>query len=273
MNLINHHVHTTGSDGKLSPEDTAKLAIEKQLSFICFTDHYPYPKGLDKWSEGFHSEEYYKEVLKTIDKFKDKIEISHGAEIGWLPSHKEWIESEIKKRKYDYILGSIHHVKNTERDAINSSEEEFNKLIQHYGGIKELIKEYYNQLRLMANSGIFDCIAHFDLVKIWNKNSKYFSENEDWYKEEIIKTLNEIKKFKIAIEINTSGERKSGENHPSFWILKKANELGISITIGSDSHSPEQITHGLEKAIEIAKKAGYDYILKFKNRTPIKIKI
>ena len=68
------------------------------------------------------------------------------------------------------------------------------------------------------------------------------------------------------IEINTSGERKSGENHPSLWILKEACKLKIPITIGADSHYPEQIDYGIEKAIATAKKAGYTTILKFINR-------
>ena len=271
-NLINHHVHTTGSDGKLSPEDTIKLAIEKKLSFICFTDHYPCPEGFDEWFLDFHSEEYYKKVLKLKEEFKDKIDISFGAEINWIMNYEEWIKTEIKKREYDYILGAVHHLGKYNL-AINSSEEKWNRLIKEFGSVQELNKEYYYQIRLMVESGIFDCVAHFDLVKVWNKNSKYFSEDEEEYKKQVLEVLNKIKKSGICVEINTSGERKSGENHPSFWILEQANKMDIPITIGSDSHSPEQIDYGLEKAIELAKKAGYKSILKFKNRKAIEIRI
>lgn len=274
MKLINHHVHTTGSDGKLSPEDTAKLAIEKGLSFICFTDHYPYPKGTDNWSKNFHSEEYYNQVQKTINRLEDKIEISFGAEIGWIPKNKDWIINEVKKRKYDYLLGAVHHLGNTTDYSINASEKNWNETIEAYKGIEELVRKYYSQLRSMIESEIFDGVAHFDLVKIWNENSKYFSENEKWYKQEVIKTLEIIKKTGICIEINTSGVRKkSKEIHPSFWILLESKKRYIPITIGSDSHYPEEIDNGLEKAIELAKKAGYDYILKFKSRTPNKVEI
>ena len=58
--LINHHVHTTGSDGKLSPEETIKLAIDLGLKFICFTDHYINPPYISADTRDFHSEEYYK---------------------------------------------------------------------------------------------------------------------------------------------------------------------------------------------------------------------
>ena len=270
--LINHHVHTTGSDGKLSPEETIKLAIEKKLTFICFTDHYPFPPNFKEWGRDFHSEEYYKEIKKTIEKYKDKIEISFGAEFNWVPDYVEWTKKEIKKREYDFILGSVHTIENNNK-TINGSENTWKKLIEDYRGIKNLVKEFYYQTRLMADSELFDCVAHFDLIKIQNKNSKYFNENDDWYKKEVLKTLNRIKKTKIAIEINTSGERKSGEDHPSFWILQEMKKRNIPITIGSDSHSPEQIDYRLKEAIQSAKKAGYTSIVKFKNRKAISIPI
>lgn len=74
--LINHHVHSTGSDGKLSPEEVIKFAISKKLNFICFTDHYPYPPDHLEWGKDFHSEKYYNQIKELIEKYKDKIEIS-----------------------------------------------------------------------------------------------------------------------------------------------------------------------------------------------------
>lgn len=273
--LINHHVHSTGSDGKLSPEQTIKLAIKKNLNFMCFTDHYPYPADVDDWGKDFHSEEYYKQIQKLIKKYKDKIEISFGGEFDWIETHSEYTKKEINKRKYDFILCSIHKIKIKNKYlTINNSEEIWNKILIEIKGVKNLIKEYYKQLRLAAKSRLFDCIAHFDLIKIYNENSKYFNENEKWYKEEVLKTLDSIKNNNLCIEINTSGiRRKCKEQYPSFWILKIANKMNIPITISSDSHYPEDIDKDLLHAINLAKKAGYSSIIKFKNRKPIKISI
>lgn len=271
--LINHHVHTTGSDGKLSPEDTIKLAIENGLTFICFTDHYPYPPWIDdKVGKDFHSNEYYKEIEK-VKNFKDKIEFSFGAEIEWFPENEAWIKSEIKKRRFDYVLGAIHHI-GKEREWGIGSEEDFNNAIKKFGNIKGVIKNYYERVRSMVKSNIFDCIAHFDYIKIWNFDSQYFSQEDDWYKKEVLKTLDEVEKSKICIEINTSGwRRKCKEQYPSLWILKEMKKRDIPITIGSDSHYKENIIENLEKAIVIAKQAGYTSIVKFKERKMIEVKI
>jgi len=81
MELINHHVHSTGSDGELTPEQVIELAIENNLTFICFTDHYPYPPGFREWGIIFHSQDYYENIGKLKQKYKNKIEISFRADL------------------------------------------------------------------------------------------------------------------------------------------------------------------------------------------------
>ena len=165
---------------------------------------------------------------------------------------------------------------NKEYLPINWTEELFLEAIDKSKGIKNLVKEYYKQARLIAQSEAFECIAHFDLIKCWNKDSKYFSDKEDWYKYEVLKTLDEISKSKISIEINTSNWRDfypCEEQCPSLWILQEAKKRNIPITIGSDGHKKEHIGTGLERAIILAKQAGYISILKFKKRKPIQIPI
>lgn len=299
MQLGNFHVHSTGSDGKLSPEETAKLAISKGLNFICFTDHYPYPPGFDdfrnnlkrffprtspqelkeikdRW-RGFCSDEYFKDLEQLKQEFKNKIEVYTGAEFNWIQGYKDWLKKETQKRNYDFALISVHKVLvNENYYPLNWSEDIFNKALKQAGNIKNLIKEYYNQVRKAAQSKIFDCIAHLDLIKCWNKDSKYFSEDSDWYRQEVLKTLDEISKAGIAIEINTSGwtEHNNNENpFPSPWIIAEARKRNILITIGADSHKPEQLDYKLKEAIELAKESGYNHIVKYKNRKPIKIPI
>jgi histidinol-phosphatase (PHP family) len=271
--LINHHVHTTGSDGELSPRETAELAIKKGLSFICFTDHYSCPEGFDKFFYGFHSEEYYREALRVKEEYKGKLEISFGAEFNWVPEHMEWL-----KREYDYTLGSIHHVPTNlpkpGNGLINESEKVWMKLLEEHGGVKNLVREYYHQAALASQSNLFDCIAHFDLVKIWNANYPYFSERDEWYRKKVSEALDQINYTGTCIEINTSAKRKGAEEfHPSFWILEEMCKREIPITISSDSHYESHIDYGLEDAIEIARKAGYTSILKFKERRGTEVKI
>lgn len=274
--FINFRMHSTGSDGKLTPEEVIKQSIKAGIKYLCFTDHYHPPKGMVNFGENFHSEVYVKEVESLKEKYKGKIEIFFGAEFDWIESNKNWTENEIKKKKYDFVLGAVHFLFHKKGRihifSIDYSKEESLEAMKEFEGLENYIKEYYIQLRKMVKSGLFDCVAHLDLIKIFNKDSTFFSEKADWYIKEVLESLNEIKKAGMCIEINTSGLRwPAGEQYPSKWILEEARKRDIPITIGTDGH--EKVSQDLEKAFDLAKEAGYNSILIFKNRKPIKLEL
>ena len=267
--FANFHLHSTGSDGAFSPEHVIKECIKDGLKHICFTDHYPVPPGVREWMKGFHSEEYYLEIQRLIKEYKGKINISFGAEFDWLEDHESWIKDHISKRKYDFIIGSVHLLKSKEGeggyDPFSWTPELLEKLSDEYGGIKQLIHEYYDQVRKMIRSGMYDCVGHLDLIKLLNRDSCFFSEDKEWYRDEVFKTLHEIAKSGMCMEINTSGWTKAQECYPSRWIIEEAKKRNIIITIGSDGHRPP-INKDLDRAFNLAKEVGYDSIAIFKNR-------
>jgi len=267
------HLHSTGSDGKLTPEEVVNNSIKAGVKYMCFTDHYPVSEEVTSWMKGFHSEEYCAEVQRLQKKYSKKIKIAFGAEIDWLENYASWTKKEIGKKKYDFILGSVHFLKlKNGKYRQFYSLDRVNELVKEYGSIKALVHEYYSQLRKMVKSGMFDCIAHMDLIKMFNENSSLFSEEEQWYKEEVLESLEAISSSKMAIEINMSGLKKPVQlQYPSIWILKEANLRGIPITIGSDSHDHGE--RNLHIADKLAKEAGYNSIVIFNKRKMRKIKI
>ncbi len=74
------HLHTTFSDGVLSPGDLAKLCLEKGLEQIAICDHW----GTKKYSNEFQVTDlpaYYENLSRLKATFKDKLEIFIGLEI------------------------------------------------------------------------------------------------------------------------------------------------------------------------------------------------
>ncbi len=277
-NKINFHIHSTGSDGKMTPEEVVKEAIAAGIHYMCFTDHYNQPAHVDPdWNtEEFHSLEYVKEIRRLQKKYQGIIDISFGAEFDWLEKYQNWIKAEIAKKDYDYALGSIHLLWINGRyyslDNGRDGKQEWLDVAGLFGGVKNLVKEYYRQIRLLAKSELYDCVGHLDLVKMYNSKGDLFSEKESWYQEEIKQTLDEIKNANMAIEINTRGLVKvTAVQYPSFWILKEAKKRDIPLTIGTDAHSPNDLNLELEKAYKLAKRAGYKEIVIFKSRKKINI--
>jgi len=271
---LNHHIHSTGSDGKAKPEEIVLEAIRKGFSFICFTDHNK-NEDPNSWGHAFFSEDYVKEVLRLKKEFKDKIQIGFGIEIDWREGGEKNIIKKIKSYPLDFVLGSVHYVRSYDGSdlKINFNKErilqEINKI-----GINSIIRDYYKQIQLLAKSKLVDCIAHLDVFKTFNKNNCLFDESSEFYKEQVLETLKVIKENNVCMEINTSGNiYDCNAMFPSEWILKEAHKLGIPITIGADTHWIERIDDGIKEAYKLAKKVGYKEILIFKNRKPVKIKI
>jgi histidinol-phosphatase (PHP family) len=278
--LINFHIHSTGSDGQLTPEEVVKEALAANIKFMCFTDHYPRPKEYEgKWlTKSFHSEEYKKEIKRVQEIYKSQIDISFGVEMDWFQESQDWIKKEIKRNEFDYVLGSVHKLpaKRTSYsfDFGKNGEHKFAEIIYQFGSIEEMIKIYYTQLRLMIKSGIYDCVGHFDYIKRHNIDSRFFSEDSDFYKKEVLTTLDLLAKSGMAMEINLRGLTKSPKaQYPSLWILKEARKRNIPLTIGSDAYNPGQVGDLLEKGYELAKQAGYSEIVRFKARKRISVSI
>jgi histidinol-phosphatase (PHP family) len=249
MEKENYHTHTTGSDGSLSPEELIKLAIKKHFKVIGITDHYHFPPGFRNWGNEFYSEKHYKELNKLKANYKDKIKIFINVEFDWLKDYKSFLKQAVK-RHYDYKFISIHYLKaKAEYLPIDDSPELFEKIIQAKGNIRRVVKSYYHELRKAIRTGWFDVVSHLDLIKIWNKDKKYFSGEESWYKNEIRKTLNLIKRKNLKLELNMKGLLKPcDEQYPSLSILSQIKSLSIPILVGTDAHNAGELDFALDKA-------------------------
>lgn len=250
---INYHVHTTGSDGKLEPEELVKLAIKKKFGILGITDHYHFPLGFRNWGNNYYSDDHYVKLKKLKKKYSSKIKVLVNVEFDWLEDYKKWIKKEATKQKYDYRFISVHFLKiGKEYFPIDHSQKLFGEMIEKSGGIKKLVKNYYLCLRSAIKANCFDVVAHFDLVKIWNKDGLYFSGDERWYKKEVIETLKLIKKKNMKLDLNSSGLAKPcGEQYPSKWIVGEAKKFGIVLFLGTDMHKVEELETGLKEIEEI----------------------
>jgi histidinol-phosphatase (PHP family) len=70
-----------------------------------------------------------------------------------------------------------------------------------------------------------------------------------------------------AIEISTAGLHKPcAEIYPSLEFLKLARARGVGITFGSDAHQPRHVGRDFDKAVALARAAGYAEFCRFAKR-------
>ena len=105
-------------------------------------------------------------------------------------------------------------------------------------------------------------IGHLDKIKIQNIDNIFFSETDNWYQDEIKKTLDTISKSQSIIEVNTRGiyQKKSTTTYPSPWILELIYQKRIPITISSDAHHHDDLINQFPETSHLLKQIGFKEI-------------
>jgi histidinol-phosphatase (PHP family) len=259
VDLHNHTTlcnHATGTK-----EEYVKEAIKQKIDIFGFSCHAPMDFEKEYRMNLTQSKIYEQEILNLKEKYKDDIKILLAYEVDFM-LNSAYMEKDILKANVDYLIGSVHFL-----DGWGFDNPQYIGNF-HTKNIDKIWEDYFATISLLAKSGHFDIIGHLDLIKIFNYLPK----------KDIIqiakKTMKDIKKANIAIEINSAGFRKPiKEQYPSKELLQLAFELDIPITFGSDAHTISQVGDGYEKAKQIALDIGYTTCLTFEKRDKQSIKI
>ena len=238
IDLHNHTIlcnHATGS-----VDEYVQRAIELGIDEYGFADHAPMnydPKYRMNISQ---KQQYEKWVLDAKEKYKDKIKVLLGYEV-------------------DYLTGSVHFLKN-KSDMWGFDNPEFIGVYKSKD-IDTIWAEYFDAIKSMAKTQLFDIVGHLDLIKVFKflpkKDIRLIAKE----------TLKEIKKSNMVLEINPAGLRKPiCETYPSKQLLELAYEMDINITFGSDAHEIDQVGFKYDEAVALAKEIGYSKCVTFENR-------
>ncbi|HOI31238.1 MAG: histidinol-phosphatase [Bacteroidales bacterium] len=260
----NLHTHTIFSDGKSTPEEVVKSAIDSGLQSLGFSDHAPVP-FLNSFSiaEGELSNYIAKiEQLKT--EFANRIEIMLSLEVDHIPVLMDDFFHQNPDLNLDYTIGSVHLVGADRLENlwfIDGPKREIydDGLQQFFGGdIRMAVKAFYHQTNRMLEQQTPDIIGHLDKIKMHNQN-RFFREDETWYRNLVRETLRLIKEKDVVAELNTRGKYKgrSDSLFPSDWILKEMKTLNIPVIISSDAHQAHEVVLLFDEAVEALKNAGY----------------
>lgn len=207
---------------------------------------------------------YISEIQKLKSAYSDKLQIYASLEIDYIPHLIGPNSSFIREAKLDYTIGSVHFVDQFADGShweIDGTTSVFHKGLQQiFGGdIRKAVTRYFELTRMMVRDECPDIIGHIDKIKMQNEGNKYFDENEEWYKKEVLKTLDVIAQTNVIIEVNTRGlyKKKTTEPYPGKWILSEILKRNIPVMINSDCHHPKEITAEFSAAAALLKETGF----------------
>lgn len=252
-------------------EDTVNEAIRQGMHTLGFSDHSSVPFESRVSIPMDKNDEYVGHLNELKTKYLDQIDILSSMEMEFIPGIV--IDFDKIKAQYnlDYLIGSVHLVGKSP-DTLwfidGKSIEPYDEGLKKYfgGDIKKGVRAYFDQENEMIETERFDIIGHFDKVKM-NARGRYFHEDEKWYRDMVLETLDLIKQHDLIVEINTRGLYKQRYNgfYPSEWLLPRMKELNIPVVISSDAHLSEELTYYFKEAEEAIKNVGYKETMCFKN--------
>jgi len=286
-----HGIHVgTGNDhvkhGVDELDKIIELAIKNghpNITFIIHTPRltryrYEAEKRLDvKFIRGDKAYFNYPNQIEEFKrKYSDKINIRYGIELEWLGPDlgMQWNRSKIfQAQGADFVIGSLHFSR--EGIPYDGSKEETNKLIKIRGGVENYWLGYIEELIEMIDTSweMIQIVGHLDLPKLYAPIPKPLLELEtsDHILARRMRFLLEmISEYNLALDVNLAGINKGCGIYPDMYILNRAKQLDIPISLGTDTHTTQNLGNHYQTGIEYAYDAGYKHYVSFSKSIPEK---
>lgn len=263
MFLFNFHTHTCFCDGSSKPEIYVEEAIKRNFTAIGFSGHSPLPIENGFAIKDRYLGKYCETIQHLQKKYAAKIKIFLGLELDYIPGITQDFRFFKKICELDYTIGAVHLIPDRKGEKIwfidGPKRETYDKGLNELfnGDIKKGVTAYYEQINEMLITQKPDVIAHLDKIKMHNQD-RYFTEDEEWYRELVNNTLKFIQAEGTIIEVNTRGlYKKRSTLFPDKNILEQAYMLGIPVTISADAHDPSELDLSFDTALQSLKDTGY----------------
>lgn len=252
--LYESHSHTPlCKHARGEPEEYAAIAEARGLKGIVFTCHCPLPDGISHAVRMTPEQydDYVAAVARTRERFAGRVDVRLGLESDFFPGVEPWLEKLHARVPLHHVLGSVHTQVSDYR-------------AQYFrGDYFDYQQTYFEHLAQSAETGLFDTLAHPDLVKNEAPHEWRFARVESF----IQRALDRIAKTGVAMELNTSGVNKAlPEMNPGPRILEMIRARGIPIVIGADAHRPERVGDGYSVALQQLAALGFREVSFFLDR-------
>ncbi|MEA2483268.1 MAG: histidinol-phosphatase family [Thermoleophilaceae bacterium] len=266
--LTDYHVHLRPDERENTPERFftranaeryREAAEERGITELGVAEHvYRFHQALEVWEHPFWREYAVDDIDGYCAFVRDDTDLKLGIEADFIPGREDRMANLLDGRDWDYVVGSVHFVGDESLDT-----EEFSVWSQT-ASAERIWSRYFETLGQAAQSGLFDVMAHPDLVKVWGKDRPVpDGDLRRFY----YPAMEAIADAGVAVEVSTAGFRKPvGEIYPAPAFLEMAIDAGTPLALSSDAHVPEQLGWEYERAVELLKSMGVNEIAVFEKR-------
>jgi histidinol-phosphatase (PHP family) len=235
-----------------------EAAAEAGIEELGASEHvYRFHQALDLWRHPYWEEQ----AVDDLDAYCEFVRGSGlrlGIECDFVPGAEDRTANLLEARDFDYVVGSVHFVGEAAVDHPGWD-------IWEEGGDSDWVwRRYFEALAECARCGLFDILAHPDLVKVWGRARPLPERDLRAFYEPAVEA---IAASGIAVEVSTAGLRKPvGELYPSAAFAEMCVEARAAFALSSDAHRPGEIGFGYDRALEFLADLGVEEICVFEGR-------
>ena len=201
---------------------------------------------------------YAETVAKLSQEFTGRLVVLRGFEAEVVPasSYREEMHAYRDRYEFEYMVGSVHHVKEIPIDGELS---DFQRVLVEVGSLEKLAIRYYQSVTEMVEALRPEVVGHLDLVR---KNAApNASLDTPAIRNAADQALDAVVKHNCILDLNTAGYRKGlGSPYPAAWLVRRAHEKDIGFCFGDDSHGPDQVGAGIDEARRYLLDNGVDQV-------------
>ena len=266
--LTDYHVHLRPDEQDATPEGyfTAAnaeryraAADERGIAELGVSEHvHRFSAALGVWQHPWWKQNA-RDDIDEYCAFLREAGLKVGIEADLVSGREEQMGALLDAREWDYVVGSVHFIAD---EAVDMRESEWDIWESRDPG--EVWTRYFETLGHAATTGLFDILAHPDLVKVWGRGAPQPEGDLRRYYE---LAMPGIEAADVAIEVSTAGLRKPvGEIYPDPEFLRLCLELGKPVALSSDAHVPGDLGHGYEEAVAYLRDLGVGELAVFEGR-------
>jgi histidinol-phosphatase (PHP family) len=267
--LTDYHVHLR-PDGDDTPpkrfftpanaERYREAAEEHGIAELGVSEHiHRFTAALDVWQHPWWRRWATDDLDAYVGFVREETDLRLGFEADYIAGREDRLANLLEQHEWDYIVGSVHFLGDFAVDVDDETD-----VWRHEVSAERVWRRYFETLAQSAQSGLYDIIAHPDLVKIWGSARPMPDVDLRRYYEPAIEAMLDAG---VAIEVSTAGLRKPvGEIYPARAMLEMAVDAGLPIALSSDAHVPEHIGYGYDEAKALLEECGVKELAVFERR-------
>lgn len=266
--LTDYHLHLRPDDHDASAEQYftdanveryRAAADERGIVELGVSEHvYRFEQVLDVWQHPFWASYAHDDLDAYCAFVREQTDLRLGIEADFVPGAEDRMANLLQARDFDYVIGSVHFIREGAVDMDDYSVWDSGR------SVEEIWRRYFQTIGEAARSGLFDVLAHPDLVKVWGpERPRPEGDLRRFYE----LAIDGIAESGIAVELSTAGLRKRvAELYPAPAFLQMCLEAGAPVALSSDAHRPQDVGADYDQALELLDSLGVGELSAFEHR-------